>query len=345
MSFHEALPQPWTYALLAALGGVAAGIVARAVIRRVALPLARRTPTDVDEVVLAAAATPTLLTLSLLGFAAAARLLDPSREALVSRALLTSLVLVWGWTLAHLASQLLAHSGRKVEGRSHARGVVILGRFAKAVAAVILFFTVLALWGVSITPLLASAGIAGIALAFAAQDTLANLFAGVAIFLDRIFEVGDVIVLEEGQQGELRGVVRDIGLRSTRLLTRSDVIIVVPNSVIASARVVNESASRGRYRVSVRTRVGFDSDLEHVERVLLEIGRGQPGVLRDPEPRVRVRAFEDSGIRVDLLVWIVDPFERGPVVHQISKAIHRRFGEEGIVIPLPQRVLRQQPAP
>lgn len=349
MAFHEALarriseatgaPEPWVYALGIALAGIVAGFLVHRVIRGYALPLARKTATDIDEFVLSAAGLPLALTFVVLGFAAATRavITEPADLALVDRLVPTALLIVWGAAVARLLAQALLRSAQRIPGQSKARGAILLGRFMKVVVAVVIFLTLLTIWGISVTPLLASAGIAGIALALAAQDSLANLFAGIAVYGDGLYEVGDYVVLDQGSSQEIRGEVRDIGLRSTRILTRDDVTIIVPNSVIANGRVVNETGQAAQYRVRIAVQVAYESDLEHVERVLLGASEGHPLILAQPEPRVRFREFQDSGILVELLVWIKDPRDRGNVTHDLTKRVHKRFGEAGVRIPFPQR--------
>lgn len=339
VTFHAALPHPWTEAALALIAGFALGLVARLVLLRYALPIARRTPTKIDEVMLEVAATPAAFTFAVLGAAQAARLVWPTREGDVLRWAISALVVVWGWALARLVTHLLLQGTSHASTDPRARGALLLGRFAKVVAAVVILLTLLALWNVSITPLVASAGIAGIALALAAQDTLANLFAGIAVYMDRIYEIGDTVVLDEGSGSELRGEVKDVGLRSTRIMTHDDVVIIVPNSVIANGRVVNESASRGSYRVRVRVPVDQESDLPTVERALLDVGAAHPRTRREPAPQVRVRLLDEAAIHMELLVWIANPRERGSIVSDLNKAIHARFRAEGIKLAFPYGAL------
>lgn len=328
----------WVLAVGLALVGIGLGWLARRVILSYVLPLARRTSTDMDEYVLRSTANPLALTLAFLGIVGGARALttDPAWLLALDRLVPTGILVIWGVAVARITALALLRSAQRLPGQTKARGALLLGRFMKVLVAIVILFTILSVWGVSITPLLASAGIAGIALALAAQDTLANFFAGIAVYGDGLYEVGDYVVLDQGTEQEIRGEVRDIGLRSTRILTRDDVLIIVPNSVIANGRVVNETGQAAQYRVHVPTQVAYASSLDHVERVLLASAT-HPLVMEEPAPRVRVRAFRDSGIAVELLVWIRDPRDRGPLVHELLKVVHEAFRREGIVIPFPQR--------
>ena len=121
-------------------------------------------------------------------------------------------------------------------------------------------------WNVPLTSWLASAGIVGIAVGFAAKDTLANLFSGVFILADAPYKVGDFVVLDGG----LRGQVQEIGIRSTRILTRDDVEVTVPNAVIGNGRIVNETGGpHDKMRVRVKVSAAYGSDVDQVRDVLL----------------------------------------------------------------------------
>ena len=195
-------------------------------------------------------------------------------------------------------------------------------------------YSILISWDINVTGLVASAGIVGLALSFAAQDTLSHLFAGVAILADRPYRIGDFIVLDTGE----RGKVTHIGLRSTRLMTRDDVEVSIPNGVMGSAKIVNESGGGvKRFRITASVGVAYGSDVEKVLQILTGVGIATPNVVEDPEPRARFRAFGASSLDFDLLVWISDPEQRGLRLHEINCAINRRFQEEGIVIPFPQQ--------
>ena len=197
-------------------------------------------------------------------------------------------------------------------------------------------YGILLAWDADVTGLVASAGIVGLALSFAAQDTLANLFAGVAILADRPYQIGEYIILDSGERGE----VTQIGLRSTRLLTRDDVEVSIPNGSMGSAKIVNEAAGiPNQYRIRVSVGVAYGSDIDKVMDVLLDVGKTHPKILNRPEPRVRFRQFGDSSLNFDLLCWIAKPAERGLVLHEVNCQVYRKFTEADISIPFPQRDL------
>jgi len=189
-------------------------------------------------------------------------------------------------------------------------------------------------WNVPLTSWLASAGIVGIAVGFAAKDTLANLFSGVFILADAPYKVGDFVVLDGG----LRGQVQEIGIRSTRVLTRDDVEVTVPNAVIANARIVNETGGPySKMRVRVKVSAAYGSDVDQVRDVLLSCTEEAAFLVSDPAPRVRFRSFGDSGLDFELLAWIEEPLYRGRVLDELNRRVYKAFAAAGIEIPYPKQ--------
>jgi small-conductance mechanosensitive channel len=196
-----------------------------------------------------------------------------------------------------------------------------------------LFFKI---WGIDATAWVASAGIIGIAVGFASRDTLANLISGVSIVADAPYKIGDYIVLDTGE----RGVVSSLGIRSTRLITRDDVEVSIPNAVIGTAKIVNESGGPYvRHRIRIPIGVAYDSDIDKVLETLKDIARENESVVDEPSPRVRIRGLGDSAINLELLCWIKRPAERGVVIHRLNHQLIKRFRQEQIQIPFPQRDL------
>lgn len=197
------------------------------------------------------------------------------------------------------------------------------------------FFIVLTIWQFDIKPLLASAGIVSIIVALAAKDSLSNFFAGVSVFLDKPYVIGDYIELDKGQRGEVIG----IGMRSTKIKTRDDILISIPNSIIANAQIINESAPIKQFRVRVPFGVAYGTDIDLMEKVVLEIASKNENIILDPEPRLRLRSFGENSLEYELLCWALEPAQRGLTIHQLNSAIYKKFTELGIDIPVPRRVI------
>ncbi len=296
------------------------------------------TSTEFDDQLIAALRRPVFLTVVLIS-AWLALLELPLEPVIVDKVLLpvlkTFALLVWSVFFFTLAALLIGVAGRHHERFPviNERTVPLFGQVAKLIiAGGVVYFLCLA-WGIPVTGWLASAGVAGLAIGFAAKDTLANLFAGIFILADAPYQVGDFIILDSGERGE----VQHIGLRSTRLLTRDDIEITVPNAVIANAKIINESGGPWeKERVRLKVGVAYGSDLDQVHDVLMEVAHSQPEILDDPEPRVRVRGFGDSAIDHELLGWIEQPVLRGRVLDALYRRVYAAFGEAAIEIPYPR---------
>lgn len=194
--------------------------------------------------------------------------------------------------------------------------------------------------GVSITPLLTALGVGGLAVALALQDSLSNFFAGLHILVERQVRVGDYIRLQSGEEG----YVEDIGWRTTRVRMLPNNMVIIPNSKLAQSIITNFYLPEKRMALLIPMSVSYDSDPEHVERVLVEEARKAAGevqgLLRDPPPFVRfIPGFGDSSLDFTLICQVAEFVDQYLVQHELRKRIFKRFREEGIEIPFPQRVV------
>ncbi|WP_255197141.1 mechanosensitive ion channel family protein [Halorarius litoreus] len=332
---------PWL-ALVAILGGSL--VLARLVqvggdwlIKR----LTTRIPGDVDDVALKTI-HPALYASVLL--AGAYYALEPLSLGVVElpqgidnnlRATIISIgVVVWAYTLIRLGRR-VSHAITSAED-ADGSVVPIFQNVWSAGLIGLTAFALLELWGQDVTPLLASAGVIGIIVGFAARDTIANLFGSIALFFDGTYKVGDWVVLEGGD----RGRVEDISIRSTVIRTRDDVLVTVPNSILNSSKVINESVPRRKRRIRVPVSVAYGTDYDLLEETLLGVASETKAVLDAPSPRVRMREFGDSALQFELLCWVPDPVLRGRATHDLNVAIYRAFEEAGIEVPFPQREVR-----
>jgi small-conductance mechanosensitive channel len=307
--------------------------------------LTRRTTTTLDDSFITLIHRPIRVTVVLVGlWLATERLQLPVRPAgWIIAALKTLGTFVWALFAIRFVSLFLKHFSDD-EGPTlvEPRTRPLFDNLAKTVfIGLAIYFTFL-FWGINVSAWLASAGIVGIAVGFAAKDTLANLFSGIFILADAPYQMGDYINLDSGERGE----VTHIGIRSTRLLTRDDVEVTIPNAVIANAKIVNETGGRWpKERIRVNLSVAYGSDVDRLREVLMEIATKHPKTCDDPEPRVRFRTFGESSINFQLMFWIEEPALRGRVLDALNTAIYKRLREEGIEIPYPKRDLyiRQMP--
>ena len=305
-----------------------------------------RTETEVDDRLLEAAHWPLFVSVVLIGLRIGIERLQlgAGAERITGNLLQTVSLVFWAVAGLRVSTVLLrAVSRRRQEGALVSRHTQPLFENLAKVAIVILgAYLAITIWGADVSGLLAAGGIAGLAVGFAARDTLANLFAGIFIFADGPYKIGDFITLDTGE----RGMVTEIGIRSTRLLTRDDIEVTIPNAVMGNAKINNESGGpHVKYRIRVRVGVAYGSDVDHVEAVQLQVAADNPKVCEQPEPRVRFRTFGPSSIQYELLCWVEEPVLRGIVTHELLKATHKAFTAAGIEIPFSQHDIHIKEAP
>ena len=294
--------------------------------------LAGMTSSVLDDVVLDHLRKPVFTTVLYFGLALAVRSAQlVVGTQLIVKLLLSVIVASWMRALLRISTSLLHALEHQTRfSLVEARTVPMFDLSAKLITILVGSYALLLIWGINPVGWLASAGIVGIAVGFAAKDTLANLFSGFFIVADAPYKIGDYITLDTGE----RGKVSAIGLRSTRLLTRADVEITIPNGVIANAKIVNESG--GPYlkiRVGIGVGVAYGSDVDQVCALLEHIAVAHAEVCSFPAPRVRMRGFGASSLDFDLLVWIEHPENRGRIAHDLYLQIYKTFADEDIEIP------------
>ncbi len=192
------------------------------------------------------------------------------------------------------------------------------------------------IWKVDITPLIASAGVAGVAIGFAAKDTVSNFFGGISIFFDKPFKIGDYVIIEDKYRGE----VIKIGIRSTKIKTRDNILLTIPNSTMITRVVVNETGHDNKLRIRIPIGVDYSTDLEKAEQILKEIIKSNSSLVLEPKNPVLYRKFGPSAINLDVLAILNEPANKGIITHKLIKIIHQRFNEKGIKMPAPQREVK-----
>jgi len=192
-------------------------------------------------------------------------------------------------------------------------------------------------WDFDVTGWLASAGIVGVAVGFGAKDTMANLFAGVGILADNTYRLGDFLLLDTGE----RGRVTDIGLRSTRLLTLDEMEIIVPNSAMSTAKIINESGGPMECeRIHIDVSVAYGSNVDEVRKILLAVAEHTEGVMLNDasrKPSVMFAAMGEFALQFKLLCYISRPEESPSVIDGLNTGVYNALNDAGIEIPYPKR--------
>lgn len=338
-------PNVYLQAAIIAAVFIFAGKIADWIISGIIGRIANRSTNNFDDQLVSLVHRPVFLSFVLLGLGLATRRIGlPEAPLFITVGILKTIaIFVWYSTLGSLLGLIVRVLGRNADTKVLQTGMLsLIHNVMKMVLLALTGYFIFLAWRIDVTAWLASAGIVGLALSFAAKDTLSNLFAGVSIIMDAPYKTGDFIILDSGE----RGVVTEIGLRSTRLLTRDDIEITVPNGIIGNGKIINEAGGPSeKHRIRVAVGVAYGSDIDHVIETLQKVATDNADIVADPAPRVRFRLFGDSSLNFELLGWIAQPIDRGRVMHELNCAIYKAFHDNGIEIPFPQRDLHIRTMP
>ena len=339
------LSNPWLQSALVLTLAVLLGWVADRVVRVRLERWAESTTWKGDDVVIGALHGLTWLWISLIGLHIAAGLapVPPRISEMLGRLVEIGFIISLTIGLSRIATNAFALYSEHLAFKGSATVVTLL---IKVVLFTVSALVILQTEGISITPVLTALGVGGLAVALALQDTLGNLFAGIHTLMAGQIRPGDFIRLDADNEGW----VIDIGWRNTSIRTMANNLIVMPNKRLGESIVTNISRPETHLSLPIAVGVAYESDLEQVERVLLDLGTemaaAHTGVLSDPPPAVRFAEFGASAITVKLVLRVdtIDSFYL--MRHHAIKAVHARLRREGISIAYPtQTVYLQSAAP
>lgn len=332
-------PNVYLQAMIIAVTFIIVGKIADWVISAIIGRFARKSTNDFDDQLVELVHRPVFMSFVILGLSlSTSRIGMPAAPTFITIGILKTIaIFVWYNTIMQMMALVVGAFSKARDRKIVQTGMLsLLHNVMKIIVVALMVYFLFLAWNIDVTAWLASAGIVGLALSFAAKDTLSNLFAGVSIIMDAPYKAGDFIILDSGE----RGLVTDIGLRSTRILTRDDVEITVPNGLIGNGKIINEAGGPpAQHRIRVAVGVAYGSDIDEVIEVLANVAANHPEILTDPEPRVRFRLFADSSLNFELLGWITQPVNRGRVSHELNCAIYKALNTHDIKIPFPQRDL------
>ena len=338
-SLLERLSNPWVVG-----GGVfVVWVIALTIIVRIVYwrlhAFARRTRTDIDDVLIGAMRAPVMIVVLVTGAVVAARIMPLTEEwkGILDLGVKVAVILAGVLFVDAIAKALLWKYSRRAEYIKSSASIV-----QTAIRTIIILLALLIILdtaGVSITPLVASLGVGSLAVALALQSPLANFFAGMQILADKQLDLGQYVKLDSGEEG----YVTRIDWRSTTIRALQNNLIVIPNSKLMDAKITNYHLPQRELSVLVQVGVHYGSDLEHVERVTIEVARevlqAVEGGKKDFEPFIRYHTFGDSSINFTVILR-AEEFVNGYLLkHEFVKRLHKRFKQEDIVIPFPIRTL------
>ena len=334
-NYEVALSNPIILSVLIILGAVIAAKITDMIFTRIFKRIVNKTQTNFDDRILQLLHRPIFYSILFIGFSVAvktAELPNYIDYALVG-IFKTSTILIWLFVVMKVLILSMEWASQKTSNPLlQQKTLPLFNNLGKIAIGLFGIYFIFLSWDININGILAAAGVLGVVLGLAAKDTVANFFAGIFLMADSPFKEGDYILLDTGE----RGYVKQMGIRSTRFMTRDDIEITIPNSVIAASKIVNESGGPGETeRVRITLHVAYESDIDDVKALLISIALGNENVLKAPEPRVRFREFADHGLKLQLLFWIHKPEIRGRTVDAVNTEIYKQFSQNNISIPYP----------
>lgn len=334
--------QRYTMAGLAFFAWLLIGWIIVEIIFGLAKKIAERTKTKIDDAIIKEARLPALMMLIILGFFIVSQTVGFPRKVIpyINRFSQLSISFLVIYFLVRLALNLLKLGGRRNKGLGYM--MPTFARISNILVWAIGLLMLMDIFGISITPVLASLGIAGLAIGLALQETLSNFFAGIYVLISQPVRIGDYIELENG----LKGYVINIGWRETRIKMLQNNTVVVPNSKLSQSILTNYYLPQKEMACLVQVGVSYKSDLEQVEKVTVEVGREVlkkvTGGIPTFDPFIRFHTFADFSINFTVILRVSEFVDQYLVTHEFIKALHKRYNQEGIVIPFPIRTVQME---
>ena len=310
-------------------------------VQKLLLEWAKKTATDIDDLIVQRITPRGVVLLVIIGFRLFLHTIGVTRplwfHLVDSFILLYSTIVLVDFTeiSLHYVEETLRRDKKKSKYLKQAI-YPLLKKIINATYYVISFIIFLYIWGVNVGPFLGGLGIAGLAISFAAKDTLENMISGITLAFDKSFEVGDMISIPEMN---VDGVIYDIGLRSTRVLSWDNELFIIPNSRVANAIVQNPIFPELRARSVIQFSVEYGTDVDKVKKIVLGLVKKYPNILEDPAPSVLFKDMGDYGLIFELRVWVSDVRNRFITKRSLLEDMYKAFEKEGIGIPYPTQTL------
>lgn len=307
---------------------------------RYLVKLAEETETELDDIFIESLRTPFLIIFVAAGAEIASRYatLPAGVGAWIHPLLYLAIGLAaLGGTIKFI-SGVLKYYGEKFPGLKPL--VPTLDKIIKLAVGIIGLMIILAWLGISISPLLMSFGVGGLAVALALRNTLQNFFAGLSMMMERRITVGDYVELESGE----KGYVTDISWRTTRVKMLPDNIVVIPNSKLSQSIITNYHSPQEEMSTYIKVGVSYDSDLREVEEVTLEVAKRTleevEGGVEDFEPFLRYDEFDDFSINFTVVLRVKEYRDKYAITTEFIKSLKEKYDEEEIEIPFPIQTIR-----
>lgn len=303
--------------------------------------LAKKTKTDIDDEILAKTENPISYVLVFVGIKLALVPLNlKGSVGIFLENITTSLIII---TVIYMIIKIIdifidvwgSEWARRTKSDIDQDVLPLIHKFSKVLISIFGLIYILRAWGVEIGPFLASLGIAGIAIGFAVKDSLANIFGGVSLILDKSVKVGDAIRLDSGESGK----ILEVGLRSTKVRTWDNEVMIIPNGVLANAKITNFAQPDLSARQVTKFGVEYGSDPEKVKKTALKVVVDIKEIVKQPEPFVRFSEMADFSLKFKLYFWVAEYGQRFMVEDIVVTNLYKALKKAGIGIPFPTRTV------
>ena len=328
------------------IGTLLAAYIVHLILGFLARRLAAKTKSKLDDEIIEAISKPIFL-LTLAGgmdleiqyLAKSYEFIGDGTYKLFHSVIIALAILLVSWLIIRLISALaiwyVENISTKTDTKIDDEFIPIFERSLRTIVVVLALMAILSHFNVDIKGLVAVLGVGSLAIALAAQDTLANMIAGFILMSDRPFRIGDRIILPDGRRVD----VYEIGLRSSKFLTFDKSLVVIPNSELSKMTIDNISYPVPRIRIRVDVGVAYGSDIDRVKELLLEAALSHPKVLKDPKPYVQFTNFGDSSLDFVLYAFVPEFKDQWRAGNKVRETVYKVFERESIEIPFPQRVV------
>jgi len=331
---------PWVFQLILIFGGIILGYLVEKIVIGTLKRIAKRTHWEWDDIVVRSIRMMFPIWFGTAGIYAVLQFtkLEKSHIVFINKVLIVLIIASITMLIARITSGFI----KLISGRTHGvmKATTLFSRTTSLVIYLIGGFIILQNLNIEITPLITALGVGGLAVALALQDTLGNLFSGIQIMLTKQVRLGDYVKLSSGEEG----YVTDIKARNTTIRSfPGDNMVIIPNTSLISSIVTNFNLPQKQMWISIPVGVHYDSDLEYVEKVTLEVAKEILAAVEgsDPkeEPVIRYNEFGDSSVNFNVRLPVREFKEHFLIKHEFIKKLHARYNKEGIVIPFPIRTV------
>ena len=333
------LIEQYSYIALISISGFALGFLLEKFILPLIENFVKKTSWKFDDVIFSSLKRLIPVWTLLISFSIAQNLFDvnPTFNALANKLSFSLAV----FSLATLAIRIFSQffKFKTSDDTRNLPSTSIILNIIRVVILLIALMLILQVFGVSIAPLLTALGVGGLAVALALQETLSNLFSGIQIIASKKIRNGDYIKLDSGQEG----MVVDITWRNTIMKALQNNLIIIPNSKLSSAIIINYNFPEPELALSLEVSIAYESDLDFVEKITmdtaLEVLQRVEGGVRNSEPSMRYHNFGDSAIELRITVMASEYAGMFFLKHELVKAIHKKYKAEGVEMPYPMRTV------